>query len=600
MTRERSPEGSFEATHRRVAALRAATLGRCAVVFLLLASGPLGCSVPRATDRGATLGTGIVVDPGLRSEVDRFRSALQSRFGTEIAESGEEPAVLFGRALQVIVQYYVDSVDPVERTNAAIAALDRYDSETAPADSTPTHAAIAAMVSSLTPDSIYLYGDAYRGIRSDSGQVLGSVGLELTKRNRELMIISAIHGGPAWRAGVTAQDYLVAIDGARTDRLTLREAIGRLRGPVESKLTLTVRDKDSEKESLVTVAREVVSLPLVVDSALPNGVAYIRVDVFVDGTSREIYRTLSAHSVERDLNGVILDLRNNPGGPTNEAATTANLFLRSGLILQERGRTQDQVEDVFADGSGRWHAVPMVVLINRGTAGGSEVVAAALQSRSGVTIAGTASPGHGTSQTIFPISEDSALYLTTSRGYAANGRAISLGIQPDEVIEQADLYPVDLADDVVVKRARELLAAPDASPAKQSDRDAGGAAQAGVAGEVGADCLRFESANTEIVGALIERHFPGPPNYESVARGDVDERAFIVELGSPVCVEAEPGEEAPEAPLSGVCSVHVYSTDIDLGRFVGKRLVIRGRIFEAFTGHHHAPVVLEVTSVRAE
>ena len=422
----------------RTAPAGRATTRRLPAVLLAIAAAGCGLSPHR-----------IVPDPALQPEVARFRSALAE-------PPADQDLERFARALTAIHTYHVDPVDAATLVDRAIVALPGRDAAAGSAPAPPIDAAIAAMAASLDDRSEYLDPELYREMHIKPSGTFGSVGLELTMRNGELTVVSPIEGGPAWLAGIEAEDVIVAIDGQPATTLTLVQAIHRLRGPVGTDVTLTVRRHGSAQARDERFTRQTVRLKAVSEQRLPGGFGYIRISQFGENTSFEVGRALYRLASEDSLRGLVLDLRDNSGGLLSQATETADLFLRSGLVVHLDGRSSHDT-DVVVSQLGKWHGFRMIVLVDDGTAAGAEILAAALQYHHRATIMGSATAGTGTVQTIIPIADDAALRLTTHRAYAPGGRAIASKVEPETVVPSPAARVPSPASDPVVQRALEVL-----------------------------------------------------------------------------------------------------------------------------------------------
>jgi carboxyl-terminal processing protease len=427
-----------------------------AVLAALIIVSAVGCSFPPSLNSRISTHEGAAVDASLAPEVERFRAAAKSMTAGQRAEPDDEDLRLFAQALTGIARYHVDPVDPVKLVNTAIATLNTVEPGSVQTSKPLVDGAIAAMVSSIDPHGAYLDREVYRELRGDTKGGPGGVGLELTMRDHAPTIVSPMADSPAVHAGIAPEDQLTAIDGVPTTGLTLVGVVQRLRGPVGTEIALTIRRRDSQATT-IHLRREVVEIHPVTFQTMAPGYAYLRITQFAESTSMKVDHALSSLANGGGLKGLVLDLRNNPGGLLNQAVRVADLFLDSGEILRTSARTEQQDQSFFAHPLGTWNGFGLVVLVNRGTAAGSEILAAALQCHKRATILGTPTFANGTVQTIIPIGEDSALRLTTSRAHAPDGRAIGLGIQPDILDDSEPAETVDRSQDPVVGRALELL-----------------------------------------------------------------------------------------------------------------------------------------------
>ena len=300
--------------------------------------------------------------------------------------------------------------------------------------------AIKGMLESLDPHSSYLTEEAYRELQTETEGRFGGLGLEITLRNGLLTVVSPIEDTPAARAGLQPGDQIIGIDDESTEDMTLIQAVKRLRGPRGSSVTLRVRRKGGDQLLSFTLVRDVIEINSVRARVLEPGFLYVRIAQFQDRTSENLGATMDRHRPpDGPYKGVVLDLRNNPGGLLNQAVRVADQFLDSGLIVYTDGRLDQNKQKFSATAKGARTRFPMVVLVNGGSASASEVVAGALQDHKRALILGARTFGKGSVQTILPLNERSALRLTTAEYFTPNGRSIhETGIKPDIVMDPRD------------------------------------------------------------------------------------------------------------------------------------------------------------------
>ena len=298
--------------------------------------------------------------------------------------------------------------------------------------------AIEGMLGSLDPHSDYLAEDEYRELQTETEGRFGGLGLEITVRNGVLTVISPIEDTPAARAGMQPGDLIVGIDDQSTEEMGLTEAVERLRGPQGSSVTLSVRRKGHEQLLKFPIVRDVIKINSVRAYVLESGFLYVRIAQFQDRTSEDLKSALAKKQADGEaVKGLVLDLRNNPGGLLNQAVEVSDLFLDSGLIVYTDGRLDQQKQKFSARRENSRTGFPMVVLVNGGSASASEIVAGALQDHKRALVLGTQTFGKGSVQTILPLDGRSALRLTTAEYFTPNGRSIhETGIRPDIVMEQ--------------------------------------------------------------------------------------------------------------------------------------------------------------------
>lgn len=325
---------------------------------------------------------------------------------------------LFGDIFERIRAQYVEDVD----------------------ESALIEAAIDGMLTSLDPHSSYLSPDDAADMRETTRGEFGGLGIEVTQEDGYIKVVSPIDGTPAAEAGIESGDFITAVDGENLLGLTLSDAVELMRGPVGSEIIITVAREDVPEQFDVSIIRDTIKLTAV-RSRVEGETVVLRIVTFSDQTYPSLEEQLAEQVAEaggiENVNGFVIDLRNNPGGLLNQAISVSDAFLETGEITSTRGRE-------LADGQ-RWNAqagdlaegLPIVVLINGGSASASEIVAGALQDHRRAIVIGTNSFGKGSVQTVMPLRGDSAMRLTTARYYTPSGRSIqSLGISPDIIVEQ--------------------------------------------------------------------------------------------------------------------------------------------------------------------
>jgi carboxyl-terminal processing protease len=296
---------------------------------------------------------------------------------------------------------------------------------------------LKGMLNGLDPHSDYMDENEYSEMLSDNRGEFTGIGTELTRDESHPKIISPIDDTPAARAGLKPGDVILRIDGHPTEGMSLKEAVDELRGPAGTKVRISVL-RTGQRPFDVMLMREVIHVVSVKAQLEPGGVGYIRVTTFQDKTQSEFLDALDdlKHSAGGRLSGMVLDLRNDPGGRLDTAVDIAGDFLDGGAVVSTRGRGEgeDKIYDAPPSGD-RLKGVPVVVLVNGASASASEIVAGALQDRRRATILGTRSFGKGSVQTIIPLDGRGALRLTTARYYTPDGRSIQgEGITPDLVV----------------------------------------------------------------------------------------------------------------------------------------------------------------------
>ena len=298
--------------------------------------------------------------------------------------------------------------------------------------------AISGMLGSLDPHSAYLTPDLYRDLEVETRGSFGGLGIEITIKNDLLTVVAPIEGTPAYQAGIKAGDQIIKINDDFTKGMALTDAVKLMRGPRGSKIHLTIHRESVSDLFTVAVTREVIKIQSVKTKNLKDGYAYIRITTFQDGTSDDVEKAMAKFQKENHgrIKGLVLDLRDDPGGLLNQAVRVSDEFLDGGLIVYTQGRLESQQQKYFAHKKKDSQDYPMVVVVNGGTASASEIVAGALQDQRRAIIEGTQTFGKGSVQTILPLDDNSALRLTTARYYTPNGRSIqAVGITPNEVVE---------------------------------------------------------------------------------------------------------------------------------------------------------------------
>lgn len=301
-----------------------------------------------------------------------------------------------------------------------------------------TEQAINGMLRTLDPYSIYLSPENFNELEVDTYGEFGGLGIEVTNKNGLLTIISAIDDTPASRAGIKSGDVITAINGKNVRGLSSSEAIRQLRGPVGSEILLSIRSKAAKKPRDVVLKREIVKIQSVRGEMLDGNIAYIKVLQFQKNSRDDfinIYNKLNKQSGNK-LNGLIIDLRNNPGGLLDQAVLMADDFIDDGVIVSIRGRSIEQSKEYFANNNHKIDPKYTVVLVNEGSASASEVFAGALKDTGNATIVGSNTFGKGSVQAIIKLDDGSGVKLTTARFFTPKGSAINkIGVMPDVLIK---------------------------------------------------------------------------------------------------------------------------------------------------------------------
>ncbi|MCS3903938.1 carboxyl-terminal processing protease [Methylohalomonas lacus] len=299
--------------------------------------------------------------------------------------------------------------------------------------------AIRGMLSGLDPHSAYLDRDAYEALQEGTTGEFGGLGIEVSMEDGLIKVIAPIDDTPAARAGVQAGDTIVRLDDTPVKGLSLGEAVDIMRGKPGSEINLTIVREGRDQPLKLTIERDIIKVKSVRSRMLEPGYGYLRLSQFQSNTTDEARAALEElrDSDDGELKGLILDLRNNPGGVLNAAVGISDLFLDSGLIVYTEGRGEENELRFSADSDDLLDGAPLIVLVNGGSASASEIVAGALQDQGRAIIMGEKTFGKGSVQTILPMNNNTALKLTTARYFTPSGRSIQAnGIEPDIVIDR--------------------------------------------------------------------------------------------------------------------------------------------------------------------
>jgi carboxyl-terminal processing protease len=326
-----------------------------------------------------------------------------------------EQLKLFTDVLAIIQNQYVDETEPRE----------------------VIYGAVRGMLRALDPHSSFMDPESYREMQVETSGSFGGLGIEITIRDDQLTVVAPIEGTPAWRAGIQPGDRIVRIEGLPTKDMSLPEAVKRMRGPKGTKVTITVAREGLKEPLDVTLTREVIQVQSVRTQEIEPGIGYIRVRQFQERTAQDLVGAIEKFEKTGRLGGLILDLRNNPGGLLSAAVEVAEEFLGDGkLIVYTEGRVRNQNMRFTAHAKKAVTDVPLVVLVNQGSASASEIVAGAIQDHGRGVVLGQQTFGKGSVQTIIPLADGSGLRLTTARYFTPKGRSIhGKGITPDIIIE---------------------------------------------------------------------------------------------------------------------------------------------------------------------
>jgi len=312
-------------------------------------------------------------------------------------------------------------------------------------DKTLLENAIRGMLSGLDPHSDYLDASSFEDLQNHTTGEFGGLGIEVGMENGFIKVVTPIDDTPAERAGIQPGDLIIQIDNKPIKGMNLQEAVTLMRGPAGSKIVLTILRNGVNAPFDVKLKRDVITVASVRGEMLQPGYGYIRISQFQSRTGQDLKKQLATLKAGREpLKGLILDLRNNPGGLLQASVQVVDEFINEGLIVYTEGRLPNAYSRFMASAKNPADDTPMVVLINGGSASASEIVAGALQDHRRAIIVGTQSFGKGSVQTVLPLSEDSAIKLTTARYYTPSGSSIQAqGIIPDIVVEKARIEAVN-------------------------------------------------------------------------------------------------------------------------------------------------------------
>ncbi len=310
-----------------------------------------------------------------------------------------------------------------------------------PDDKQLVESAINGMLSGLDPHSSYMDPKSFRDMQVQTRGEFGGLGIEVTMEDGLVKVVAPIDDTPAAKAGVMANDVITKLDDEAVQGLTLNQAVDKMRGPVNSKIKLTIARKGADKPIELTIVRDIIRVKSVRSHAEGDDVGYIRITQFNEQTTdglKQAINDLNGQLGADKIKGYIVDLRNNPGGLLDQAISVSDTFLDKGEIVSTRGRNPEETQRFNARPGDMTHGKPVIVLINGGSASASEIVAGALQDHKRATLIGTRSFGKGSVQTIIPLGAgNGALRLTTARYYTPSGRSIQAqGIKPDIEVMQ--------------------------------------------------------------------------------------------------------------------------------------------------------------------
>ncbi len=350
------------------------------------------------------LGAFLSVAPGLQQD--------------GVAGSKYEELATFNNVLSIVEKNYVESVD----------------------DKKLIEGAIQGMLASLDPHSNFLDADTFKDMQVETKGTFGGLGIEITIKDGYITVVSPIAGTPAYRVGIQPGDKIIKIEGKSTKNMSLIDAVKLMRGPKGSKINITVYREGMTRPEEYTIVRDVIHIESVKARVLEKGYVYVKIASFQEKTDQDLEKAIADLRKKGDVRGLVLDLRNNPGGLLDQAVKVSNVFLDGGLIVYTDGRVENQKMRFEATKGTKEVNYPMVVLVNGGSASASEIVAGALQDHRRALILGTQTFGKGSVQTIIPLEGGSGLRLTTAHYFTPDGHSIQAkGIGPDIVVEPVDV-----------------------------------------------------------------------------------------------------------------------------------------------------------------
>ena len=314
--------------------------------------------------------------------------------------------------------------------------------------------AIRGMLSGLDPHSNYLDPDAFKDLRVSTSGEFGGLGIEVGLENGFVRVVAPIDDTPAQRAGILAGDMIIKLDDKAVKGMGLQEAVKLMRGKIGTDIVLTIVREGEAKPLEIKVTRAAIKITSVKRRLLDENYGYLRISQFQVNTGNDLIKAMEKLAEEADIKGYVLDLRNNPGGVLQAAVEVSDAFLTEGVVVYTKGRLKQAELRYSATAGDPSEGLPVVVLINGGSASASEIVAGALQDHQRAIVMGTQSFGKGSVQTVLPLANERALKLTTARYYTPNGRSIQAeGIVPDILVEPSKVTKVEKRAGGMVKEA---------------------------------------------------------------------------------------------------------------------------------------------------
>lgn len=337
---------------------------------------------------------------------------------TNVSNAKYDDIALFGRVINFIEKQYVEPVSTKDLV----------------------YGAIKGMLETLDPHSNFMPPDIYTQLKTDTAGKFGGLGIEVwVNKDGVLTVVTPMEGTPAWKVGIKPGDKIIKIDGVNTKGLSIVEATSKIRGEIGTEVKFTVQRDGAAKPIEFKMKRVSIDVKSVRHELLPGNFGYVRLNHFQEKSGKEVREAIKKMEGKRKLAGLVLDLRNNPGGLLDEAVEVVNLFIDSGVIVSTIGRNRDEKEVKSAKSGLARLDIPMVTLVNGNSASAAEIVAGALKDHKRSLLVGSRTFGKGSVQTVIPLADDVGLKLTIARYYTPNGTSIQAkGIEPDITLEDLD------------------------------------------------------------------------------------------------------------------------------------------------------------------
>ena len=369
-----------------------------------------------------------------------FIIILLNFFGTAYSKNPDniyEKIDLFSEVLEKIQDDYVEEVDQSEIMDAAINGV----------------------LQSLDPYSSYMSPEIFEEMQTETSGEFGGLGIEVSMEAGVVKVIAPIDDTPAAKAGIKSGDYIVKINGEQVQGKTLMQAVNLMRGPINSSIEITVRRKGEKKARNFNITREIIEVKSVVAKIINNKIGYLRLRAFNENSDNQLKKEILKLEKNKNLQGYVFDLRNNPGGLLSQAVKISDFFLDDGEIVSTKGRKERENRKFFARKGDKISGKPLIVLINNGSASAAEIVAGALQDHKRAILLGETSYGKGSVQSIMPLKNKGAIRLTISKYYLPSGKSISeIGVSPDiKVVEEGEEFSINTNTDNQLNYAIELF-----------------------------------------------------------------------------------------------------------------------------------------------